>query len=164
MNSDPLGVHTWQTVSANPSDDFGIIEMTLPPPPPPPRHIIRNPSPGGLRLSPPPLSHSGSPQYWIVVGGRRRHFLFLWNLHARAGETDTIRHHKTTTHTAAQIKIQYPLTLQGSKYSLLALQGSTHDYIFLEWHHFQQPISTLTLNSTLINTFEQNRCGCGSVR
>ena len=33
MNSDPLGVHTWQTVSANPSDDFGIIGMTLPPPP-----------------------------------------------------------------------------------------------------------------------------------
>ena len=37
-----------------------MIEMTLSS-----RHSIRNSSPGGLRPSTLPLSHGGSPQYWL---------------------------------------------------------------------------------------------------
>ena len=40
------------------------------------RHRIRNSSPGGLRLSPLPLGHGGSPQYWLShVDGEETFFV-----------------------------------------------------------------------------------------
>ena len=46
--------------------------MTLPS-----RHMIRNSSPGGLRPSALPLSHGGSPQYWIFTSERGRNIFFF---------------------------------------------------------------------------------------
>ena len=46
----------------------------------PSRHIIRNLSHGGLRLSTLPLGHGGSPQYSILMSERGRNIFFSLKL------------------------------------------------------------------------------------
>ena len=49
------------------------------------QHSIYNSSPDGPSPSTLPLSHGGSPQYWIFTSERGRNIVFLWNLKARVG-------------------------------------------------------------------------------
>ena len=54
----PPLAHIGYTGPGEPPEDDEMINMTLSS-----RHRIRNSSPGGLRLSPLPLGHGGSPHH-----------------------------------------------------------------------------------------------------
>ena len=58
--------------------------MTLPS-----RHRNQNSSPGSPRPSLLPLSHGGSPQYWIFTSEQGRNISFLWILNARTVDEAT---------------------------------------------------------------------------
>ena len=60
------------TKPGEPPGDGEINEMTLPS-----WHRTRNSSSGGLTPSTPPLSHGGSPQYWIFTSERGKTFCFF---------------------------------------------------------------------------------------